>query len=254
MDECKQRWSWLRDIKQVTELLVLGCIAGPAFATNLFDWRFLVNELRDDPNYNFFLLPWTPEFACQMAQKHPNMHQIVLGIQIDPATKSPEAALALQEQWQTENGKEPQFKTFELLKAHAEQEYQKFQQQLEKRRELAAKQKESDEQVIQLLARNKLRRKSMATEEKEALKKYAGDPKTLKKFNQMADKAVLESEAVLKSKATMKPAKDSAKGPLQGTHQAPIDLEQALIPGFERAVRTPNEPVDNVEAMILGGP
>ncbi|KAI0439120.1 hypothetical protein F4803DRAFT_532629 [Xylaria telfairii] len=148
MDECRQRWNWLRDLKEVTELLVLGCAGGPAFATNLLDWRFLVNELKEDTSYDFRVLPWTPEFACQMAQKHPNMHQLVLGINIDPATISAEAAIELGAQWQTENGNEPQFSTFAELQEHAEQEYQKFQQQAQRDRELKAKKKAEDEQAI----------------------------------------------------------------------------------------------------------
>ncbi|KAI0456902.1 hypothetical protein F5B21DRAFT_117622 [Xylaria acuta] len=122
MDECRQKWDWLRDEKQLTEWLVLSCVLGPAFATNLIDWRTLLDTKL--PNVNFIIFPWTPEFALQKMRDDPDFHEQNCH-DVDPGTASME--ILRNAGWQTENGQEPQFKTFAEPKTHAEQEYQRSQ-------------------------------------------------------------------------------------------------------------------------------
>ncbi|KAI1751664.1 hypothetical protein F4782DRAFT_531178 [Xylaria castorea] len=129
MDQCKQKWDWIRDEKQVTRWLVLSCVLGPAFATNLIDWRTLLDTKL--PDVNFILFPWTPEFALQKMRDSPDFHEQKCH-EVDPRTASVE--VLRNAGWQTENGQEPQFKIFAELKAHAEQEYQKSQMKRGKNR------------------------------------------------------------------------------------------------------------------------
>ncbi|KAI1133356.1 hypothetical protein F5Y10DRAFT_260237 [Nemania abortiva] len=129
MDECKQKWDWLRNEEEVVKYLLEYCRCGPAFATNLIDWRCLVeDELQ-------IVLPWTPEYSLLTWQEDPEFHENKYRMQ-DPATSSPEARGPLG--YQTSNGQAPQFMAYAQLKNHAEQEYQKFQLKMEGNRANAA--------------------------------------------------------------------------------------------------------------------
>ncbi|KAI0427826.1 hypothetical protein F5Y09DRAFT_350179 [Xylaria sp. FL1042] len=115
MDQCKQKWDWLRNEKDVQKRLALGCGAGPAFATNLIDWRCMVEDNWSVP------LPWTPEFARTKKKEDPEFHER-LARDSDPETSSASKRRNLP--WQTENGLPPQFSSFDKLRQYAEQEYQ----------------------------------------------------------------------------------------------------------------------------------
>ncbi|KAI0546044.1 hypothetical protein F4679DRAFT_559189 [Xylaria curta] len=184
MDECRYKWDWLRDVKQVTEWLVLDCVLSPAFATNLIDWRCLLET--DQPNMNFFLFPWSPEFALKKAQETPNVNERLLD-KVDPSTGSMEALKKLS--WQTENGQEPQFKSFAELSAHAEQEYSNLQQEIERKRQLGAKKEENDALVIEELRQICVRKRSLDGRIKAMLQQHAGDRKLMKKLKRIVDLA-----------------------------------------------------------------
>ncbi|KAI1156916.1 hypothetical protein F4825DRAFT_445995 [Nemania diffusa] len=116
MDECKERWTWLRDINLVKKYLITDCIDGPAFATNLIDWR----RLLDLGNFRTYEdCPWTPEFATKQAITDRDFHERTVR-KIDPSTSTSGARSVLDHQ--TENGEPPQFATYADLRAHAEAE------------------------------------------------------------------------------------------------------------------------------------
>ncbi|KAI1349099.1 hypothetical protein F5Y01DRAFT_290465 [Xylaria sp. FL0043] len=123
MDQCLQKWNWLRDKDLVEKLLVVNCGAGPAFATNMLDWRWLVTDDSSTP------LPWTPEYARSKKREDSEFHER-LSRDHDPRTSSAVQRAYLS--WQTENGQAPQFSSFGELQRHAEKEYQKQQVQLER--------------------------------------------------------------------------------------------------------------------------
>ncbi|KAI1422942.1 hypothetical protein F5Y12DRAFT_798912 [Xylaria sp. FL1777] len=114
MDECRQKWIWLRDEAQVKKWLVADCAVGPAFATNLIDWRCLVDVGQTIP------LPWSPEFARSKKKDEPDYYKGYF-YELDPSTSCDVSRASLG--WQTDNGKEPQFKSFAELKKFAEQEF-----------------------------------------------------------------------------------------------------------------------------------
>ncbi|KAI1156905.1 hypothetical protein F4825DRAFT_445982 [Nemania diffusa] len=134
IDQCKQKWTWLRDARLVKKYLIRYCANGPAFATNLIDWRSLL-DVGDDEVVDY---PWTPEFAIQQALADPDFHERRLR-EIDPVTTDLLDIIRMAPQ--TENGQLAQFTTYAELQAHAEAEYQAFQITLEERR-AAGKQKE----------------------------------------------------------------------------------------------------------------
>ncbi|KAI1349040.1 hypothetical protein F5Y01DRAFT_327726 [Xylaria sp. FL0043] len=115
IDQCEQKWHWLRSEHQVIHWLVLSCCARPAFATDLLDWRCLIDPISERPT------PWTPEFARSQKKKDPefqNRHALVL----DPSTggKSRDKL-----GYQTFNGEGPKFRQYSDLQIYAEAEYQK---------------------------------------------------------------------------------------------------------------------------------
>ncbi|KAI0183454.1 hypothetical protein EV127DRAFT_516953 [Xylaria flabelliformis] len=175
MDQCKQRWTWLRDAKKVTEMLVENCGAGPAFATNLLDWRCLLDTL--PPNMAITVFPWTPEYALVKKRDEPNFHDRNIR-ELDGHTLNVRTMKEIKI-WQTENGEEPEFDTFEDLREHAEKEYQKFQQQIEKNRERAAKDTAEFEEAAKKL-------QELAEKKKALLHQYANNPKLLKRFDRIA--------------------------------------------------------------------
>ncbi|KAI1737632.1 hypothetical protein F4680DRAFT_428317 [Xylaria scruposa] len=187
MDECKQIWDWIRDLKQLTQWLILGCVCSPAFATNLIDWRCLLKT--NQPDVNFILFPWSPEFALKRAQ------EVVVGDNImdrvDPNTVSAELRDKLP--WQTENGQEPQFKSFAELRAHAEQEYSKFQEEMNRKRQLAAKKEEDDARVVEQLKQICIQEQSLGKQKKALLQQYANDPELMKRLGRIVETASLET-------------------------------------------------------------
>ncbi|KAI0879092.1 hypothetical protein GGS24DRAFT_515241 [Hypoxylon argillaceum] len=142
IDECKQQWTWLRDARLVKKYLVKDCANGPAFATNIIDWRSLL-QVGDDIVTEY---PWTPEFAIDQALADPDFHERRLR-EVDPATADIIGIVALEPQ--TENGRRPQFGTYAELQAHAEAEYQAFQITLQQRR-AAGQQKEQESLIAKL--------------------------------------------------------------------------------------------------------
>ncbi|KAI0811587.1 hypothetical protein GGR55DRAFT_678403 [Xylaria sp. FL0064] len=114
--QCEQKWHWLRSEHQVIHWLVLSCSAGPAFATDMLDWRCLIRPDLGRPT------PWTPEFARSQKKKDPefhNRHCLVL----DPSTMMDESRDKLG--YQTFNGEAPQFRRYSDLQIYAEAQYQK---------------------------------------------------------------------------------------------------------------------------------
>ncbi|TRX95168.1 hypothetical protein FHL15_003860 [Xylaria flabelliformis] len=189
MDDCKQKWTWLRDAKKVTEMLVENCGAGPAFATNLIDWRCLLETV--PPNIAITILPWTPEFALAKKRDEPNFH-VRNAREIDPNTMNVASTEAIKK-WQTENGEEPRFHNFHHLRQHAEKEYQKFQQEMNRKRQLAAKKEEDDGRVIEEFKRICIQKQSLEKQEKALLQQHANDPELLKKLDRIVEMASLET-------------------------------------------------------------
>ncbi|KAJ2984645.1 hypothetical protein NUW58_g5949 [Xylaria curta] len=144
MDECPQRWRWLADGRRVLQWLVSDCSAGPAIATNLIDWRSLLEEVPRTATILSF--PWTPEFALEQKRRDAYFHTRK-HFEEDPQTTS--SRLREKLPWQTENGKEPQFKSFAELKRHAQWECRKLQKPMQsKQRLVAGPQEQPDERRI----------------------------------------------------------------------------------------------------------
>ncbi|KAI1272436.1 hypothetical protein F5Y07DRAFT_379767 [Xylaria sp. FL0933] len=76
MDQCQQKWNWLRDKDLVEKLLVVNCGAGPAFATNMLDWRWLVTYDSSTP------LPWIQSMPEARRERIQSFTRDVLAIMI----------------------------------------------------------------------------------------------------------------------------------------------------------------------------
>ncbi|KAI0972209.1 hypothetical protein F4678DRAFT_460436 [Xylaria arbuscula] len=172
IDECKQKWTWLRCEHQTRELLLLNCGSGPAFATNLIDWRCLLDA---DVSVD---LPWTPEFARLQKRDDPEFHER-LGRKRDSSTSF--AGLRKNLGWQTDSGKEPQFRNYPALQKHAEREYQ---EELGREKRLAEKKKKEQEEQATFEHYMELVRKAETA--KEAAERYrlahSGNPKLANKL------------------------------------------------------------------------
>ncbi|KAI0100187.1 hypothetical protein GGR51DRAFT_564404 [Nemania sp. FL0031] len=125
MDNCNQRWTWLRDEDYVRELLIDDCLCGPAFATNLIDWRRLVTDIEKGKP-----LPWTPSFAAEQWRNNPEFHENRFR-NIDEETLVAWKRGLLDHQ--TSDGRAPQFSTFPELQRHAQLEWDRFQVELQEK-------------------------------------------------------------------------------------------------------------------------
>ncbi|KAI0811589.1 hypothetical protein GGR55DRAFT_695150 [Xylaria sp. FL0064] len=117
LDQCKQKWEFLRDEQYVKWRLFESWSAGPAFATNLLDWRCLM-----DPDKHI-TPPWTPEFARLQKEDPPVPHDLWHShAKLDPSTSADDRLQKLA--WQTENGEKPRFSNVRELQEYAERQYQ----------------------------------------------------------------------------------------------------------------------------------
>ncbi|KAI0521921.1 hypothetical protein F5B22DRAFT_661292 [Xylaria bambusicola] len=138
LDQCKAKWEWLRNKELAIYTFIYRCASGPAWATDLIDWRVVMEADK------FQSVPWTPEFSIQKKLENPDFQESRLR-PIDPETCTVYSASRLP--YQTLSGEEPKFHTLEDLCQHAEEQYQKERTE-QKRRGLVENAQQETEQVL----------------------------------------------------------------------------------------------------------
>ncbi|KAI1274073.1 hypothetical protein F5Y07DRAFT_224311 [Xylaria sp. FL0933] len=166
LDQCESKWEFLRNEQRVKWLLFMSCSAGPAFATNLLDWRCLM-----DPDMHI-TPPWTPEFARLEKKKKDTVSRDSLHYypKPDPSTSRNERLHKLG--WQTENGEKPRFSSFRELQEYAQQQC----------RESALKRNEA----LRLFKKHDAAEEEAKKAKDDLVKAHADDPGLLNMFDQFS--------------------------------------------------------------------